>query len=235
MSEQFYFAVLRITCGQILRAAGIDRCTPALLDALTDICARHLDLLSQTSVRLANLSGREEPEVYDVALAMERVGLVRPVAFLDRDDIDPNSIEGFKAFIEWAKGKVPDTARKISRIQTGSINTVVVDRPKVKDGTMSQTDEPGTLWFNAMLEKARAERHGKLAGTVIDDDGEYNAFSGSIAGGPETIDEFMNEYYRRGRHVDSAVSQAGTGDEMISESNRNSESDIARESPVAVS
>jgi hypothetical protein len=189
---------------------------------------------------LANLSGREEPEVYDVALAMERVGLVRPVAFLDRDDIDPDSIEGFEGFIEWAKGKVPDTARKISRIQAGSINTVVVEHPKAKDGTMHQTDEPaGTLWFNAMLEKARAERHGKLAGTVIDDDGEYNAFSGSIAGGPETIDEFMKEYYRQDRRAESAVSQDGTADAMaedgmISKSNRNSESDVARESPVGV-
>lgn len=244
MSEQFYFSVLRITCVQLLRAAGIDRAAPGLVDALTDICVRHLELISKTAAELAHLSGREEAEVYDVALAMEKVGLIRPISILDPRDENPDGISGFNEFIEWAKGAAPRAARQVAQAPAGqtplAANTRKIEATTADskpDGPETTKEDAGILWFNAVIDKLRSERRGKLAGTIIDDDGEYNAFTGTIAGGPETIDEYMNDHKRR-RTERSEIQQDETENrerESMSATQEENGGEAPMESTVVVS
>ncbi|ANB14679.1 Taf3p [Sugiyamaella lignohabitans] len=116
MSEEFFFSLVRISCAQIFRAAGIERCSPSLLDKASDLLVRHLTALSEKASDNAMLSGRNEVVIQDLALAMEELCVIRPRAILDPYDLDPNSFIGYENFIDWVKGPVPEEARRISRI-----------------------------------------------------------------------------------------------------------------------
>lgn len=128
MSEDFFFAVARVSCAQIFRAAGIERCSPQILDILTDIFIRHIQLLATSSTRYAELCGNSEVNIKDVQLAMEQRGVVRPRALLDYDDTNPWGLAGWLGFIEWAEGPIPKETRRISQIacQTNPLSTASV-------------------------------------------------------------------------------------------------------------
>lgn len=147
MTSEFYFSLARLSCLHIFRAAGIDRCSPQLLDAITDIVIRHLDLLATKCTRNAQLSGRNLVEIQDVALAMEQIGLIYPRSILDPFDTDVNSIKGFNEFIDWAKGPVPEQTRRMAKqaipepaIATiGSANTTGVTSVNITGITRANT------------------------------------------------------------------------------------------------
>lgn len=87
-SAEFHFALLRISAAQLLRTVGIDRCAPSVLDTVTDIIMRHLNLLATTSQKLATLSGRREVAIEDLAEAMVLVGVVKPAQYLDTSNYE---------------------------------------------------------------------------------------------------------------------------------------------------
>lgn len=87
-SNDFHFALLRISTAQLLRTVGIDRCAPSVLDTVTDILLRHLNLLAVTSQKLATLSGRKEVGVEDLAEAMVQIGVVKPAQYLDTSNYE---------------------------------------------------------------------------------------------------------------------------------------------------
>ncbi|KAF5100860.1 hypothetical protein D0Z03_000739 [Geotrichum reessii] len=87
-SNDFHFALLRISTAQLLRTVGIDRCAPSVLDTVTDIFLRHLNLLAITSQKLATLSGRKEVGVEDLAEAMVQIGVVKPAQYLDTSNYE---------------------------------------------------------------------------------------------------------------------------------------------------
>lgn len=87
-SAEFHFALLRISAAQLLRTVGIDRCAPSVLDTVTDIIMRHLNLLATTSQKLATLSGRREVVIEDLAEAMVLVGVVKPAQYLDTSNYE---------------------------------------------------------------------------------------------------------------------------------------------------
>jgi transcription initiation factor TFIID subunit 3 len=185
MSSDFFFSLVRISCAQILRSAGIDRCSPSILNAVADILLRHLDLLSQTASRNARLSGRNEVVIQDVALAMEQVGLIHPYTVLDPWDTDPQATVGFENFIEWAKGPVPAEARRISKMpnqnanQKSSSNAAVAaaaaaqaNNPQSNVTTIDEDDE----WLVALMKK-----QSKL--------GHETRFNGTVLGGEDATVE----------------------------------------------
>ncbi|KAK9459805.1 uncharacterized protein V1516DRAFT_678046 [Lipomyces oligophaga] len=117
MSSDLFYSFMRITTAQVLRASGIDRCSPSALDTLTDLTIRYLDLLATKSVKLAEICGRSEIDVGDVRMAMESVpGGLRPMRILD-ENIDGEVVygvdtedEGLEKFFEWCR-KVPNQIR----------------------------------------------------------------------------------------------------------------------------
>lgn len=114
--SDFYFALARISVAQLLRVAGIERCPPSVLDTITDLYIRHLDLLATETMNLAHHGGRFDAIVTDVAQAMANTHVIKPVVLLDPYDTDPQGDQGMQEFVKWAKGPGPAEARRISRV-----------------------------------------------------------------------------------------------------------------------
>lgn len=109
MSSDLFYSFLRIATAQALRAAGIDRCAPSVLDTLTDLTIRYMDLLSVKASSIAAVCGRGEIEIGDLRMAMEEIGMLRPRRILDEtvDDGEHWGIdvedEGLQRFFEWCR------------------------------------------------------------------------------------------------------------------------------------
>jgi transcription initiation factor TFIID subunit 3 len=133
--SELFFSLLRITSAQILRAAGLTTAKPSVVDAFTgrfhplpppppkvylanpieplvDIVARYLMLLGTTTRDMAESSGRLQAELDDVRLALEHVGLVRPLnIFNDPYDDDTRGVD---ALIEWFRGPQAAEMRRVA-------------------------------------------------------------------------------------------------------------------------
>lgn len=188
MSSDFFFSILRVTTAQIFRSAGVDRCSPSLLDTITDLFIRHLDLLSRTASRNASLAGRIEVTLQDVSLAMENVGLVKPFSLLEEDDFDSLTVDGFDLFIQWATGPVPEEARRVAGLANAGKATGADN-----EGTSNDTE-----WLTSLVKKhAKIDHELKLKGTLLADPNFDGELVHKIAGGPSTIfdDEHVESSY----------------------------------------
>ncbi|KAK9475370.1 uncharacterized protein V1510DRAFT_409015 [Dipodascopsis tothii] len=96
MSSDLYYSLLRISTAQILRSAGIDRCPPSVLDTLTDITIRYLTTLCSRSLSYSLLAHSSfqndvaecEPRAEDVRMALESLGMLRPMRLFDFSEED---------------------------------------------------------------------------------------------------------------------------------------------------
>lgn len=130
MSEsELFFSLLRVSATQILRAAGLTTAKPSVIDAFTgtpppshhptpnshthpDILARYLLLLGSTTRDIAESSGRLNAELDDVRLALEHVGLVRPLnVYSDGRDEDTRGVDGL---VEWFRGGQAAELRRVA-------------------------------------------------------------------------------------------------------------------------
>lgn len=110
--HDLFFALLRVSAAQSLRAAGLTTAKPSVLDAVTDIISRYLLLLGRTTRDFAESAGRTHAELPDVRLALEHVGLLRPLnVFNDPADEDTRAVD---AFIEWMKGAQAAEMRRVA-------------------------------------------------------------------------------------------------------------------------
>ncbi|KAI5849005.1 hypothetical protein BZA05DRAFT_401964 [Tricharina praecox] len=110
--SELFFSLLRISAAQILRAAGLTTAKPSVVDAFTDILARHLLLLGSTTREIAESSGRLHADVDDVRLALEHVGVIRPVnVYADPDDVDTHGVD---SLVEWFRGTHAAEMRRVA-------------------------------------------------------------------------------------------------------------------------
>lgn len=142
MENTFYFSLARISAAQILRAAGIDRTRPSTLDALTDILIRYLHLLGQQSMFFSLAAGRPNPEIPDICLAMEDLGIIAKQRLVSKakirrmertrralgsddmdvdeegegidDDDDDESTETLRRVLNWFKGPQAAECRRVA-------------------------------------------------------------------------------------------------------------------------
>ncbi|KAL1916942.1 uncharacterized protein VTP21DRAFT_5139 [Calcarisporiella thermophila] len=75
MSNAFCFSILRIVTIHVLQSAGFDSTTGSAANALTDVFARYLSLISQSASQYANLAGRDKPNALDVSYAFADLGI----------------------------------------------------------------------------------------------------------------------------------------------------------------
>lgn len=74
-----HHALLRPAILQILRAAGFHVAKPSVVDTLTDIAARYIELLADRTVTFANLNHNDStPDITDVRMALVDCGLLTP-------------------------------------------------------------------------------------------------------------------------------------------------------------
>ncbi|RPB17707.1 hypothetical protein P167DRAFT_561345 [Morchella conica CCBAS932] len=158
MSDQeLFFALLRVSAAQALRAAGLTTAKPSVLDAVTDILSRYLTLLGSTTRDFAESSGRTHAELPDVRLALEHVGLLRPLnIFTDRDDEDTRAVD---AFVEWMKGAQAAEMRRVAGFGVPGEEAVVMTAAAAGGGAITgATTMPAVAVGGATLENgARGE------------------------------------------------------------------------------
>lgn len=114
--SDFFFSITRVTCAQILKSAGIDRCSSSTLDTLTDIYIRYMRLLAAKSLKAASLAGKNEVQVLDVALAMEQTKLIRPNSSLDFSEESDWTLQGWQEFIDFVEGPIVAEQQRISQM-----------------------------------------------------------------------------------------------------------------------
>lgn len=102
------------TLYQILRGIGFDRAPPSLIDILTDLYIRHLQLLTSEAQSLASNSGREEIAVQDITQGLINIGMIKPIDLLDIFETRGRQ-KGTEAFLYWVVGNVPENARIASK------------------------------------------------------------------------------------------------------------------------
>lgn len=113
--QALHHSFLRPCVLHILRAAGYHSTRPSVLDTLTDLAARYMFLLAQSTAMHSAVNQNElEVSIRDVRMAMEDCGGLAPDRLLEDEDVDDEEdMSGVDDFIAWVTGK---TNKEIKRV-----------------------------------------------------------------------------------------------------------------------
>lgn len=103
-----FHALLRPSILQVLRATGYHSTRPAVLDSLTDLAARYLSLLCQTTADHAvhNHGDSADFTVADVRLALQDAGALLPERVLTEQEWkNEEDLRGVEEFVKWFGGQ----------------------------------------------------------------------------------------------------------------------------------
>ncbi|CAI4053598.1 Taf3p SKDI_16G2560 [Saccharomyces kudriavzevii IFO 1802] len=104
-NHDFYFALLRISILQLLKAQGFDRARPSLVDLMTDLYAKFLGLLASeiSSIAQARCDQDDTVALQDITVALENLGIVKPTNVLDvyDENSELSSSRGMEKFKDW--------------------------------------------------------------------------------------------------------------------------------------
>ncbi|EDO17501.1 hypothetical protein Kpol_1058p38 [Vanderwaltozyma polyspora DSM 70294] len=104
-NAEFFFGLVRISMLQLLKAHGFDKCKPSTVNTVTDLYIRFLELFMNEITKMADSRQDEDDTValQDITLAMQNLGIIKPVDMLDVYDENPElpSDLGLQKFKEW--------------------------------------------------------------------------------------------------------------------------------------
>lgn len=117
-----FHALLRPAIIQILRATGFHSAKPAVIDSVTDLAARYLEILCQETARHAGnnahvpeYAGMVEPLIADVRLALQDVGAFLPERnWEEQDYLEQEDTRGVDDFVAWATGPKIEQIRRVA-------------------------------------------------------------------------------------------------------------------------
>lgn len=114
--QALHHSLLRPCVLHILRAAGYHSTRPSVLDTLTDLAARYMCLLAQsTATHAANNDDELEVSIEDVRMAMQDCGVLAPETLLENEDyMGEEDMSGVDNFLAWATGKVNKEIRRVA-------------------------------------------------------------------------------------------------------------------------
>lgn len=118
--QSLHHSLLRPCILHILRAAGYHSTRPSVLDTLTDLAARYMLLLAQTTANHAALNHTEpelalEISISDVRMAMQDCGALAPEKVMEDQEFDgQEDLRGVEAFLAWATGAGNHEIRRIA-------------------------------------------------------------------------------------------------------------------------
>lgn len=118
--QALHHSLLRPCILHILRAAGYHSTRPSVLDTLTDLAARYMFLLAQSTANHAALNHSEpelslEVSIQDVRMAMQDCGALypeKPEVEQEYDGVEDT--RGMDAFLEWVTGKENQEIRRVA-------------------------------------------------------------------------------------------------------------------------
>jgi len=118
--QSLHHSLLRPCILHILRAAGYHSTRPSVLDTLTDLAARYMLLLAQTTASHAALNHTDpelalEISISDVRMAMQDCGALAPEKILEEQEYDgQEDLRGVEGFIGWAMGPGNHEIRRVA-------------------------------------------------------------------------------------------------------------------------
>lgn len=159
MESSFFFALLRISIAQIIKAAGFDRCEPSILNTLTEIYIQHLKLVVSKSLKYCEQRTNSiNLEIQDVTQALLHIGFIKPDSFesiLDTQyisrlkncpDEDANVHKDYNtksadAFENWVEhSEIFATSKKLSEVPHDAIKALIEKR-KIDDSNETDQDK----------------------------------------------------------------------------------------------
>ena len=110
MDESFYFALLRISIAQILKANGFDKCKPSTLNVMTDLYLQTFQNAIRESLKCSNMrTNSNSPELQDITQALINISILKrtkprkfTMSIMKRVGTIPNRL---KRFINGAKSE----------------------------------------------------------------------------------------------------------------------------------
>lgn len=120
--QAVFHALMRPAIIQILRAAGFHTAKPAVIDSLTDIARRYLEILCQETARHTAdntldpmFAGDLEPTIVEVRRALQDVGAFLPERdWEEQDFLEEEDTRGADEFVSWATGPKTELIKKIA-------------------------------------------------------------------------------------------------------------------------
>lgn len=117
-----FHALLRPAVIQILRASGFHSSRPAVIDSLTDLATRYLELLCQETARSAaesadgnTILGSTQATIVDVRVALQSVGAFLPERdWEEQDFIEEEDTRGLDEFLSWSMGPKPEQIKRVA-------------------------------------------------------------------------------------------------------------------------
>ncbi|KAM0437685.1 hypothetical protein ACHAPT_002049 [Fusarium lateritium] len=162
-----FHALLRPSILQILRSTGYHSTRPAVLDSLTDLAARYLSLLCQSTADHAahNQGDSADFTVVDIRMALQDAGALMPERLPSEELFhDHEDLRGLEEFMAWFAGQ-----RMKEMMDVGS-----------GDGEMDATD-----YLNALKKKhSKTGEDAKYHGTILGRG--HDAGEVQVEGGPDT-------------------------------------------------
>lgn len=149
MDEQFFYAVLRISVAQILKALGFDKCKPLTLNTITDIYIKHFELVLNSAKKFGHARSRctNVLEAPDLVQALLDVQLIKPLtgdSLLDPKDA-PNepeteyNVKSLESFIRWLQFSDNfNLSKRLSEVPSSQLRNLMEKR---KIDTLSETDQ----------------------------------------------------------------------------------------------
>lgn len=149
MEELFYYAVLRISIAQLLKAQGFDKCKPLTLNTITDIYIKHLELVLNSALKFGHARTRRTNvlEAPDLLRALIDVQLIKPLtgdSILEVTDA-PNepeteyNVKSLESFVKWLQFSDSfSLSKRLSDVPSSQLRNLMEKR---KIDTLSETDQ----------------------------------------------------------------------------------------------
>ncbi|CAM1507069.1 Fc.00g067100.m01.CDS01 [Cosmosporella sp. VM-42] len=164
-----FHALLRPSILQVLRATGYHSTRPAVLDSLTDLAARYLSMLCQSTAAHAthNRGDSADFTLVDVRLALQDAGALMPErVFTEEMFTGEEDLRGVEEFVRWFAGQ-----RMKEMMEFGN-----------GDGESDATD-----YLNALKKKhSKTGEDTKYHGTILGRSNDTGELQIQVEGGPET-------------------------------------------------
>lgn len=149
MEDSFYFSLLRISVAQILKASGFDKCKPLVLNTVTELYIKHLELVLSKAKKFAltrsNCTNEMLPQ--DLTQALLDVQLIKPLSFESILDPRDNAIEpeaeyntkSLESLVRWLRyGDSYSLSKRLSEVPTALIHNLAEKR---KIDISAETDQ----------------------------------------------------------------------------------------------
>lgn len=134
MDDSFYFALLRISIAQILKANGFDKCKPSTLNVMTDLYLQTFQNAIKESLKCSNMrTNSNSPELQDITQALINISLFKANEvtkihdeYFEESRYNTKSIE---AFYQWCKKSEPlAIEKKLNEVPNTLIKNLIEKR-----------------------------------------------------------------------------------------------------------